>query len=56
MSIVLLVVSGLPHRLMEDDVFDGMFIPKGTLVSFLIIETSRTIPTYDLSQVFGNVW
>lgn len=26
------VPLGLPHRLMEDDVFDGMFIPKGTLV------------------------
>lgn len=22
----------LPHRLMEDDVYEGMFIPKGTLV------------------------
>lgn len=24
--------SGLPHRLMEDDVYNGMFIPKGSLV------------------------
>ena len=23
---------GLPHRLMEDDVYDGMHIPRGTLV------------------------
>jgi len=26
------VPLGLPHRLMEDDVYNGMFIPKGTLV------------------------
>ncbi|CAL1711055.1 unnamed protein product [Somion occarium] len=26
------VPLGLPHRLMEDDVYKGMFIPKGTLV------------------------
>lgn len=26
------VPLGLPHRLMEDDVYRGMFIPKGTLV------------------------
>lgn len=25
----------LPHRLMEDDVYNGMFIPKGSLVSAL---------------------
>jgi len=24
--------SALPHRLMEDDIYEGMFIPKGTLV------------------------
>ncbi|KAI0357169.1 cytochrome P450 [Trametes cingulata] len=26
------VPLGLPHRVMEDDVYEGMFIPKGTLV------------------------
>ena len=26
------VPMGLPHRLMEDDVYNGMFLPKGTLV------------------------
>ncbi|KAI0772523.1 cytochrome P450 [Trametes elegans] len=26
------VPLGLPHRLMEDDVYNGMFIPRGTLV------------------------
>ena len=26
------VPMGLPHRLMEDDVYNGMFIPKGSLV------------------------
>jgi hypothetical protein len=24
--------SGLPHRLMEDDVYKGMYIPKGSLI------------------------
>ena len=24
--------TALPHRLMEDDIYEGMFIPKGTLV------------------------
>ena len=26
------VPLGLPHRLMEDDVYEGMCIPRGTLV------------------------
>lgn len=26
------VPVGIPHRLMEDDVFDGMFIPSGSVV------------------------
>ncbi|KAL0959239.1 hypothetical protein HGRIS_014512 [Hohenbuehelia grisea] len=26
------VPLGLPHRVMEDDVYNGMFIPKGTLI------------------------
>ncbi len=31
-KVKLTVVPGLPHRLMEDDVYKGMFIPKGSLV------------------------
>ena len=31
-KVKLTVVLGLPHRLMEDDVYKGMFIPKGSLV------------------------
>ena len=32
-SILMLTrVVGLPHRLMEDDVYNGVFIPKGSLV------------------------
>lgn len=30
--LTLLCCVDLPHRLMEDDVYDGMFIPKGSLV------------------------
>jgi len=26
------VPLGLPHRLMEDDIYDGIFLPKGSLV------------------------
>jgi cytochrome P450 len=26
------VPLGLPHRLMEDDLYDGYYIPKGTIV------------------------
>ncbi|KAF8989155.1 cytochrome P450 [Cyathus striatus] len=26
------VPSGLPHRLLEDDIYNGMFIPKGTVI------------------------
>lgn len=26
------VLIGVPHRLMEDDVYNGMFIPAGTMV------------------------
>jgi hypothetical protein len=29
---VLTTLQGLPHALREDDVYEGMFIPKGTLV------------------------
>lgn len=25
-------ILGLPHRLMEDDIYDGVLIPKGSLV------------------------
>lgn len=24
--------EGLPHRVMQDDIYEGMFIPKGTTV------------------------
>lgn len=24
--------EGMPHRLMQDDVYEGMFIPKGSMV------------------------
>ena len=27
-----MAVIGLPHRLVEDDVYDGVFIPKNSLV------------------------
>jgi len=26
------ITSGIPHRTLEDDVYRGMFIPKGSLV------------------------
>ena len=28
----LVVISGVPHRLTEDDVYNGYFIPAGCLV------------------------
>lgn len=34
---MLLFVIGLPHRLMEDDVYDGIFLPKGSLVRRLAL-------------------
>lgn len=30
---------GLPHRLMEDDVYDGFLIPKGSLVSDYLVHS-----------------
>jgi cytochrome P450 len=32
LSRVITALPGLPHRLMQDDVYNGMFIPKGTMV------------------------
>lgn len=34
---MLLLAIDLPHRLMEDDVYDGVFIPKGSLVRRLAL-------------------
>ncbi|KZP11704.1 cytochrome P450 [Athelia psychrophila] len=45
------VPLGLPHRLMEDDVYNGMFIPKGTLVvgnNWAIMRDSTMYPNPDV--------
>ena len=36
-TLMFMFVTGLPHRLMEDDVYDGIFIPKGSLVRRLAL-------------------
>ena len=30
--LLIYIMSGIPHRALEDDVYKGMFIPKGSLV------------------------
>ncbi|KZP11706.1 cytochrome P450 [Athelia psychrophila] len=44
-------LPSLPHRLMEDDVYNGMFIPKGTLVvgnNWAIMRDSTMYPNPDV--------
>ncbi|KIJ09366.1 hypothetical protein PAXINDRAFT_87543 [Paxillus involutus ATCC 200175] len=36
----------LPHRLMEDDIYDDMFIPKGSIVRYIDLAISRDEKLY----------
>ncbi|KAI0691505.1 cytochrome P450 [Cytidiella melzeri] len=47
------VPMGLPHRLMEDDVYDGMYIPKGTLVFANIWNMLRDESLYPDADTFS---
>ncbi|KAH8103320.1 cytochrome P450 [Cristinia sonorae] len=46
------VPLGLPHRLMEDDVYNGMFIPKGTLIFPNIWKMLRNPDVYPNPEQF----
>ncbi|KAI0343875.1 cytochrome P450 [Trametopsis cervina] len=46
------VPLGLPHRLMEDDVYNDMFIPKGTLVFANIWNMLRNEDLYPNADAF----
>ncbi|KAL4063425.1 cytochrome P450 [Scleroderma citrinum] len=46
------VPLGLPHRLTEDDVYEGMFIPKGTLIFGNIWAILRDETLYPNPHVF----
>ncbi|THH22534.1 hypothetical protein EUX98_g8161 [Antrodiella citrinella] len=47
------VPLGLPHRLMEDDVYNGMFLPKGTLVFANVWKMLRNPEVYPNPEVFS---
>lgn len=47
------VPLGLPHRLMEDDVYRGMVIPKGTLVFANIWNMLRDEELYPNAEAFN---
>ncbi len=49
---------GLPHASMEDDVYNGYFIPKGEfLFRFVIVNRSRIYGnTFKGGIVYANVW
>jgi hypothetical protein len=40
------ILSGIPHRVMQDDTYKGMFIPKGSIVlaNALCLPTTSSIP------------
>ncbi|KAK0484301.1 cytochrome P450 [Armillaria luteobubalina] len=46
------VPSGFPHRAMEDDTYDGYFIPKGSIVIYNIWQMSRDAEFYPDPEVF----
>lgn len=52
--------TGLPHRLMEDDVYEGMFIPKGSLVSSpsrrrrMCMQLTHTMSSRRLLEISGT--
>ena len=43
---------GSPHRLMEDDIYKGMFIPAGATV----IENIWSVHYFGRGQMYSNVW
>ncbi|TCD67633.1 hypothetical protein EIP91_012198 [Steccherinum ochraceum] len=47
------VPLGLPHRLMEDDVYNGMFLPKGTLVFANVWKMLRNPEVYPSPESFN---
>lgn len=47
------VPLALPHRLMEDDIYEGMFIPKGTLVFANIWNISRDETVFKDPHLFN---
>lgn len=46
--------EGLPHRLMEDDVYENMYIPKGSLVCFILVILLSALIC--LGKIIGNIW
>ncbi|KAI2604143.1 cytochrome P450 [Hypoxylon fragiforme] len=44
---------GIPHRSLEDDVYNGMFIPKGTLVYYNTYAMSRDLSVYKDPERFN---
>ncbi|KAK0214392.1 cytochrome P450 [Armillaria fumosa] len=46
------VPSGFPHRAMEDDTYDGYFIPKGSIVIYNIWQMSRDPEFYPNPEIF----
>jgi len=46
------VPLSLPHRLMEDDIYEGMFIPKGTLVFANIWNIMRDETVFEEPHLF----
>jgi cytochrome P450 len=44
---------GVPHKSLEDDVYNGMFIPKGSTVYFNVWAMSRDESTYEDPELFN---
>lgn len=48
--------TDLPHCVREDDVYNEMLIPKGSIVSLHICTTFDKISKSSLAQVIANIW
>jgi hypothetical protein len=48
--------AGLPHRLMEDDVYNNMYIPKGSLVSLNDHPIIYLALLILINKIIGNIW
>jgi cytochrome P450 len=44
---------GVPHKSLEDDIYNGMFIPKGSTVYFNVWAMSRDESTYEDPELFN---
>jgi len=48
--------TGLPHRLTEDDVYEGMFIPKGSLVGPPCLWNATLLNNHFIMSRVSGIW